>query len=180
MSRTPANTGAVAGTEVPQIYVGSPASPPVPMAVRALAGFERVSLAPGRHEQVTIQVPPRAFQYWSVVAHDWATAWGDRTIAVGSSSRDIRLSGVDAPLKSPADEVLDLLAAVKGVGPGKSLENKVKAIQASIAAGQTTSTCNQLNAFKHEVGAQTGKSIPVATATALLSEADRVAAAAGC
>ena len=38
---------AVAGDEVPQVYVGSPASPPVPMAVKALGGFERISLAPG-------------------------------------------------------------------------------------------------------------------------------------
>ena len=60
------NTGAVRGDEVPQVYVGSPASPPVPMAVRALAGFERVSLDPGQTKHVTIELAPRAFQYWSV------------------------------------------------------------------------------------------------------------------
>ena len=42
------NTGSVAGDEVPQIYVGSPASTPVPMAVKALGGFKRISLAPGQ------------------------------------------------------------------------------------------------------------------------------------
>jgi beta-glucosidase len=174
------NTGPVAGVEVPQIYVGSTASPPVPLAVRALAGFERVSLEPGQTKHVTIQLAPRAFQYWSVAAHDWVTAWGDRTISVGSSSRDLRLSGVDAPLKPAAEEVLDLIAAARGVGPGKSLENKAKAIQAAIAANQKATACAGLTDFKNEVRAQTGKSIPAATAAALQREADRVAAALGC
>jgi len=54
---------------------------------------------------------------------------------VGSSSRDIRLSTIDAPLKPAAEEVLDLLAAVQNVGPGSSLETQVQDIQAAIAAG---------------------------------------------
>jgi Fibronectin type III-like domain len=174
------NTGSVAGTEVPQVYVGSPASPPVPMSVRALAAFQRVSLAPGERQHVTMQVAPRAFQYWSVGTHDWATAWGDRTIAVGSSSRDIRLSGVDAPLKPAAEEVLDLLAAVQGVGPGTSLNDKVKDIQAAIAAGGKVSACTAIAAFRNEVSAQTGRSIAASTAAALDREAGRVAAAVGC
>ena len=175
-----ANTGAVKGDEVPQVYVGAPASPPVPMAVRALAGFERVSLDPGQTKHVTIELAARAFQYWNVGADVWTTAWGDRTISVGSSSRDIRLSKVDAPLKPAAEEVLDLLAAVQGVGPGNSLNAKVKAIQSAIAAGDETGACKQLNAFKNEVRAQTGKKIPAATAAALQREADRVSAAIGC
>ena len=119
------------------MYVGAPASPPVPMAVRSLAGFQRISLAPGESKHLTIHVAQRAFQYWSVDTHDWATAWGTRTFSVGSSSRDIRLSSIDAPLKPAAEEVLDLLALVQGVGPGKSLNNKVLEIQADIAANQT-------------------------------------------
>ena len=92
------NSGKSDGAEVPQVYVGSPASPPVPMAVRALAGFQRVFLRPGQSREVAITLTPRAFQYWSTVTDDWATAWGDRTVSVGSSSRDIRLSQrVDLP-----------------------------------------------------------------------------------
>jgi len=101
------NSGSMKGDEVPQVYVGSPASPPVPMAVRALAGFERVSLHPGQTKHVTIHVARRAFQFWSVADHAWMTAWGVREIAVGASSRDIRLRTTDAPLKPPAEEVLD-------------------------------------------------------------------------
>jgi hypothetical protein len=170
----------VEGDEVPQVYVGSPASPPVPMAVRALAGFERVSLDPGQTKHVTIEIAPRAFQFWSAADRTWRTAWGDRQIAVGSSSRDLRLTTTDAPLKPAAEEVLDLLVAVQGVGPGNSLTATVKAIQAAIAAGRNADACAQLVAFEHEVSAQTGKTIPVSTAAALQREAGRVSAAIGC
>jgi len=174
------NSGSVKGAEVPQVYVGSPASPPVPMAVRALAGFERVSLDQGETKHVIIEVAPRAFQFWSVADHTWRTAWGDRQIAVGASSRDLRLTTTDAPLKPAAEEVLDLLAAVQGVGPGNSLDAKAKAVQAAIAAGRTADACAQLDAFKHEVSAQTGKKISTSTAAVLQREAGRVSAAIGC
>jgi hypothetical protein len=150
------------------------------MAVRSLAGFDRISLAPGQSKHVTIQVSERAFQYWSVDTHDWATAWGDRTISVGSSSRDVRLSAVDAPLKPATEEVKDLLAAVQGVGPGNSLNAKVLTIQSEIAANQKAKACADIVSLKNEVKAQTGKKIPTATAAALQREADRVAAAVGC
>jgi beta-glucosidase len=174
------NSGRVQGAEVPQVYVGSPASPPVQMAVRALAGFDRVSLAPGQTKHVTVAIAPRAFQFWSVADHTWTTAWGDRQIAVGSSSRDLRLTATDAPLKPAAQEVLDLLAIVQGVGPGNSLGAKTRAIQAAIAAARTAEACAQLVALEHEVSAQTGKKIPVPTAAALQREAGRVSAALGC
>ena len=150
------------------------------MAVRALAGFERVSLDPGETKHVTIDVPPRAFQFWKVADHAWRTAWGDRQIAVGASSRDLRLTTTDAPLKPAAEEVLDLLAAVQGVGPGNSLDANAKAVQAAIAAGRTADACAQLDAFKHEVSAQTGKKISTSTAAVLQREAGRVSAAIGC
>ena len=150
------------------------------MAVKSLAGFDRVTLAPGQRKHVTIEVAPRTFQYWDVETDDWATAWGKRTLSVGSSSRDIRLSADDAPLKPPADEVRDLLAAVQGVGPGKSLNDKVQEIHGLIAANQKAKTCAAIVAFKNEVKAQTGKQIPTATAAALQYEADRVAASVGC
>jgi beta-glucosidase len=54
------NTGARAGDEVVQLYVTDlEASVPVP--VRALAGFQRVSLAAGERRAVTFAVAPRAF-----------------------------------------------------------------------------------------------------------------------
>ena len=174
------NSGALAGDEVPQVYVGTTSAPPVPLAVRALGGFERLHLAAGETKHVTIQLAERAFQYWDVGSHDWATAWGNRAISVGSSSRDLRLTATDAPLKPAALEVLDLLAMVQGVGPGTSLNDKVTAIQGYIAGNQTAKACAAIVAFKNEVKAQTGKKIAAATAAALQHEADRLAASVGC
>jgi beta-glucosidase-like glycosyl hydrolase len=85
------NVGPVAGIEVPQVYVGQPLNPPVPMAEKALAGFERIELAAGEYRQVTLHIGARELSYWSVDVHDWVVVGGFRPIYVGSSSRDIRL-----------------------------------------------------------------------------------------
>jgi beta-glucosidase len=85
------NTGRRAGTDVTQVYVGPPSSPPVPMAERQLAGFEPVALPAGASRRVTIHVSPRELSYWSTVDHRWVVAAGTRSIFVGASSRDIRL-----------------------------------------------------------------------------------------
>jgi beta-glucosidase len=84
------NTGAREGVEVPQVYVGAPANAPVPMAVQSLAGFERVTLAPGASKQVTVHLDPHAFSYWSVKDHRWVVAGGKRTVTLGASSRDVK------------------------------------------------------------------------------------------
>lgn len=86
------NIGPVAGAEVAQVYVGPPLNPPVPLAEKALAGFERIELAPGESKQVTVHIGVRQLSYWSVEAHDWVVVGGYRPIYVGSSSRDIRLA----------------------------------------------------------------------------------------
>jgi beta-glucosidase len=83
----------VTGTEVPQVYVGAPSNPPVPMAQKALAGFDRITLAPSQSQQMTIHVGQRQLSYWSTSVHDWVVANdGSRRIYIGASSRDIRLS----------------------------------------------------------------------------------------
>jgi hypothetical protein len=74
----------------------------------------------------------------------------------------------------------ELLADVTGVGPGKSLAAKVKAIQAAVAAGATADACGALSAFVHEVKAQAGKKLTHAKADALLAEAAQISALLGC
>jgi len=85
------NKGGRDGTDVPQIYLGPPSPAPVPMAVRALAGFQRVTLAAGAAQHVTIHIDARALSYWSDATHAWTRAAGVRSVMLGESSRDIRL-----------------------------------------------------------------------------------------
>jgi beta-glucosidase len=86
------NTGKSAGDEVAQIYLGTPKDAPsgVQFAVKSLAAFDRVSLAAGQSRDVTIHVPARQLQYWSVADNGWKFPTGTRTVFVGASSRDVR------------------------------------------------------------------------------------------
>ncbi|MEU6852963.1 glycoside hydrolase family 3 C-terminal domain-containing protein [Actinacidiphila alni] len=82
------NTGSTAGAEVAQVYVGQPATTGEPP--KNLRGFERVSLNPGQTQHVSVTLDARSFQYWT---NGWTNAAGSNTVYVGSSSRDIRLTG---------------------------------------------------------------------------------------
>jgi beta-glucosidase len=83
------NTGSRAGSEVAQVYVGQPSSTGEPP--RNLRGFAKVALAAGQTQRVTVTLDARSFQYWS--GSGWATAAGAFQVAVGASSRDLRLTG---------------------------------------------------------------------------------------
>ncbi len=87
------NAGAVESDEVPQIYLAAPSRPPqgAQFAPRALAAFDRMHLRAGETKDVTLHLPLRRLQYWSVAQSKWELAAGPRTVQVGSSSRDLRL-----------------------------------------------------------------------------------------
>jgi beta-glucosidase len=89
------NTGKVAGTAVPQVYVGPGAKVPpgVQQAVRALRGFDRVELGAGEARRVSISLDERSFQYWDSPSQTWRTASGPRQVWVGEGLGDLRLSG---------------------------------------------------------------------------------------
>ncbi len=86
------NTGATAGAEVAQVYVGLPSLPGVPQPPRQLKGFTRVSAAPGQTVHTQVKLDARAFSYWDVSSHGWKVAPGEYPISVGASSRDLRLN----------------------------------------------------------------------------------------
>jgi phospholipase/lecithinase/hemolysin len=73
-----------------------------------------------------------------------------------------------------------LLADVTGVGPGKSLANKVSGAQASFAAFNTNATCGKLGAFTNQIGAQAGKKLTDAQADEFTSDAHAIMDAIGC
>jgi len=86
------NTGAVAGAEVAQLYVGIP-STAVPEPPKWLKGFQKLSLTPGETGQVQLTLDQRSFSYWDVNSSSWVVAPGTYQVMVGSSSRDIKLQG---------------------------------------------------------------------------------------
>lgn len=90
------NIGNMTGTEVPQVYVGPAPNAPsdVQQAVRKLAQFTRVDLAPGRSADLTLHVSPRQLSYWSTSDHAWVLGTGPRQVWVGLSSRDLPLQAV--------------------------------------------------------------------------------------
>jgi beta-glucosidase len=86
------NTGQRAGQEVVQLYVGDVVSRLV-RPLQELKAFAKVALEPGETKTVTLKLSGQALAYYDPVAGGWFTEPGDFTILVGSSSRDIRLTG---------------------------------------------------------------------------------------
>ena len=89
------NTGARASDEVVQLYLGPPEPAPVGVdfALRALADFDRITVRRGEQQHVHLHVGARLLRFWSNAESAWRATDGNRTIYVGASSRDVRLSG---------------------------------------------------------------------------------------
>jgi beta-glucosidase len=81
------NTGKRAGKDVPQVYVSPKAGGWE--APRRLAGFQKVDLAPGASQTVTLAVDPRLLATWDEKAHGWKVAAGDYEVQLGASSAAI-------------------------------------------------------------------------------------------
>ena len=83
------NTGQRPGREVVQVYVAGPAAEGRP--VRVLGAFGSAVAAPGETALVTLTVPARVFARYDEQAAKWTWPSGEFTVAVGRSSRDLRL-----------------------------------------------------------------------------------------
>lgn len=87
VTATVANTGAVRGAEVVQVYLGVPVQGQPP---KRLVGFQKVQVEPGESQQVTITVDPAAtnhpFAVWDYCARAFVTQPGQYTVYVGSSA----------------------------------------------------------------------------------------------
>lgn len=91
VSFTVTNTGAVSGTEIPQMYLGFPTSAGEPPKV--LRGFDDVLLTPGQITTVSMALNERDLSIWDTPSQSWVRPQGTFTVYVGASSRDIRLTG---------------------------------------------------------------------------------------
>ncbi|MGO9085153.1 MAG: beta-glucosidase family protein [Terriglobales bacterium] len=88
------NTGALAGAEVAQLYLGLPASTG---EAKRLVGWQKAPLTPGQLQNVTIQVnssdSSHPLSYWDVASNSWLVASGTYTVYLGNSSRNLTTVG---------------------------------------------------------------------------------------
>ena len=92
VSFTVKNTGRLAGAEVAEVYVASPAGA-VERPAHELKGFKKVFLQPGEQKTVELELNRHAFAYYDAAKQDWVVAPGNYEIQVGGSSRDLPLTG---------------------------------------------------------------------------------------
>lgn len=84
------NTGAMAGKEVIQLYVHDEECKWV-RPVNELKAFAKVELQPGEKKEIVLELEERDFAYYNTKDNRWTAESGYFQIAVGSSSRDIRI-----------------------------------------------------------------------------------------
>jgi beta-glucosidase len=96
VSFTLTNTGARAGAEIGQVYLGLPDS--TGELPKRLVGWAKVELEPGETREVSVGLDPNAASHplssWNVDTNGWEVAHGDYMVYVGASSWDIRLTGL--------------------------------------------------------------------------------------
>ncbi len=86
------NTGGIAGAEVAQLYIHQNVSSVI-RPEKELKGFSKTYLNPGETQTVTMKLDSTAFSYFKTDKKAFGYDPGTFEIRVGSSSRDIRLTG---------------------------------------------------------------------------------------
>lgn len=143
------NTGLVDGDEVVQLYVSDPSST-VPMPVKQLKGFNRITLAPTQQRTVTMTLAPEDLYYYNESLGRFDVEAGVFSLQLGSSSDhlpfaatvtlldgtkkpDLRISQVRLvpPYPLPGDSVV-FLATVRNVGAGASPAGAVHMVSFSV------------------------------------------------
>jgi beta-glucosidase len=85
------NAGSIAGVEVAQLYVTLPAGSGEPF--QRLAGWQRVQLAPGESQAVTLSLDPAYLSIFDATSDKWKLLSGEYKIAVGTASDAANLKG---------------------------------------------------------------------------------------
>ncbi|ESQ76178.1 beta-glucosidase [Asticcacaulis sp. AC402] len=81
------NTGKMAGAEVGQVYV-SPVSDAGWEAPKRLAGFEKISLKPGKSGKATVTVDPRLLATFDSASKTWNVKAGDYKVILATSATE--------------------------------------------------------------------------------------------
>ncbi|MGB3466975.1 MAG: glycoside hydrolase family 3 C-terminal domain-containing protein, partial [Cyclobacteriaceae bacterium] len=84
------NTGAVAGEEVVQLYVGFGNSS-VDRPVKLLRGFDKIYLNAGEKQEVVFSLPVKEMAYYDPAAKNWKVEQMEYELYVGGSSGNVHL-----------------------------------------------------------------------------------------
>jgi beta-glucosidase len=84
------NSGARAGREVVQVYLGGPDDDPR-RPLRVLSAFATVGAGPGETAEARLTVPARLFARFDEERREWIWKPATYTVSAGRSSRDLRL-----------------------------------------------------------------------------------------
>jgi len=85
------NTGTRAGTEIAEVYARLPKGSDE--SFKRLAGWARVTLAPGESKTVTVSIDPRVLQTFDEAKAGWSLLPGEYEVLVGRASDDTPLQG---------------------------------------------------------------------------------------
>jgi beta-glucosidase len=85
------NTGPRSGIAVPELYVADPPASGEPP--RQLRGYEKITLAAGGRQRVTLRLGLRSFAHWDTSTGSWRADPGCYGVRVGFSSRNLPLRG---------------------------------------------------------------------------------------
>jgi beta-glucosidase len=91
------NNNNVASDEIVQVYVKRLGDKDAP--VKALKGFQRVSMKGGEKKSVSIELPADSFEYYDSEADDLVVKPGKYVILYGSSSADADLKALKLTVK---------------------------------------------------------------------------------
>ncbi len=109
---------------------------------------------------------------------------GTTTVSCTATDADDSNSPVSATftvtVKGALTQLQDLKGYVTGIGPGTSLADKVQTAINYDQAGDIADTCSELTALIKETNAQSGKDLPAAQATTIITDAERIRAVLGC
>ena len=125
VSATVTNTGQRPGSDVAQLYLGDPSASGEPP--RELAGFQRVSLAPGASAQVSFTITPQQESWWDDAANGWTQTEGSYNVYVGDSSAlpDLPLQGTYTMTATPAARQV-VVTAPSTMQPGQAATVQVQ------------------------------------------------------
>jgi beta-glucosidase len=83
------NTGKRAGTEIAEVYARLPKG--ADESYKRLAGWKRVTLAPGESQSITVAINDRVLQTFDEERNVWSMTKGEYQVMVGGSSDDTPL-----------------------------------------------------------------------------------------